>query len=67
MLQRVAAACEAVKLATRGEVDILAHPNNVNVRSLVDAVESAHREAGQIETQLNPIDHPNPEEGGTRR
>jgi hypothetical protein len=40
MLQRVIAACNAVKLATQGQVDVLAQPDKVSVRALVDAMMS---------------------------
>jgi hypothetical protein len=43
MLQRVNAACKAVKLATQGQVDVLAQPERAAVRALVAAI---HQSSG---------------------
>jgi hypothetical protein len=39
MLQRAGAACRAVKLATQGQVDVLALPDKSTVRALIDALQ----------------------------
>jgi ABC-type transport system involved in cytochrome c biogenesis ATPase subunit len=44
MLQRVSAACTAVKLATQGEVDVLAQPDKVAIRALVEAIQAEAKE-----------------------
>jgi hypothetical protein len=38
MLQRAGAACKAVKLATQGQVDVLAQPDKATVRALIAAL-----------------------------
>ncbi|MBN1918276.1 MAG: DUF3800 domain-containing protein [Verrucomicrobia bacterium] len=40
MLQRVLAACDAVKLATEGEVDVLASPEQAVVNALIQALDA---------------------------
>jgi hypothetical protein len=44
MLQRAGAACEAVKLATQGEVDVLAQPDKSAVCALISALQAKPKE-----------------------
>ena len=43
MLNRASRACDAVKLATHGEVDVLEEPFASNVNTLIHALKDARR------------------------